>query len=113
MQHPDNVVNALNVWLSITLCNAVVRMDSLEIHCQLVHFHYNVAIHCANVTNLANIVPKAVQLIRNALAVKCAAMANAELDVIQERALKVNYAKMELVLLVAEIIWIVRVTDHV
>lgn len=113
MQHLDNAVNALNVWLSIMSFNVVVRMDSSVIRCQVVHFHCNVAIHFVNAMNLDNIVPKAVQLIRNAPVDKCVAMENAEPDVIQERVLKVNYAKMELVLLVAEIIWIVRVIDHV
>lgn len=113
MQHQDNAVNVLNVWLLIMSYNVVARMDSLVIHFQAAHFHCNAAIHCVNVMNLDNIVPKAVQLIRNALADKCVAMANAERDVIQDRVLKVNYVKMELVLLAVEIIWIVRMTDHV
>lgn len=113
MQRQDNAVNVPNAWSSIMWFNAAVQMVSSEIHCRAVHFHYNAAIHFANVMNPDNIAPKVVQSIRNVLADKFVQMENAEPDVTQEPALKVNYVKMELALLVAEIIWIVRVTGHV
>lgn len=54
--------------------------------------------------NLVNIVQKFVRLIRNVRADKFVPMENVELVVIPDRVLKVNCVKMELVLLVAEII---------
>lgn len=84
--------------------NAVVQMVSWAIHCLVVHYHCNDAIHNANVMNQVNIVLKSVQLMNNVHVVKFASLKNVETDVIQEIVLKVNYVKMELVFLVAETI---------
>lgn len=82
------------------------------IHCRAAHCHCNDAIQLANVMNPDNIALTVVALIHNVHADKYVQMENAEPDVIQEYASKVNSAKMELVLLVAGTIWIARVTDH-
>lgn len=87
-------------------------MVSLAIHFLAAHFHCNDAIQLANVMNPDNIALKVVALIHNVHADKHVPMENAEPGVIQEFVSKVNYVKMELVLLVAETIWTVRVTDH-
>jgi len=87
-------------------------MVFLEIHCRAAHCHCNVVIHCVNVMNQDSIVRKVVALIRNAHADKFVRLVNVEVDAIQETVWKVNYVKMELVLLAVEIIWTVRRIDR-
>lgn len=104
--------NVPNVWLSITLFNAVARMVSSEIHSPDVIYHYNDAIHSVNAMNRDNTVLKAVQVMRNVHAVKFVQMENAAVDAIQAIVWKVNCVRMELALLAVEIIWIAQVIDH-
>ena len=87
-------------------------MDSSVIRSPDVIYHCNGAIHSVNAMNRDNTVLKAVQVTRNAHAVKFVQMENAEVDVIQAIVWKVNCVRMELALLAVEIIWIAQVIDR-